>query len=148
MIYRLDCGMPAKQWTRAGPNDESASCLIKQITSEKSMLVTKKLIRASNAHTTRDVDRMDGDLPNGWAWVLVDQITSIATVGFQPAGPYLTATPNNRYSFHFCIADRSPSDLFGRKQRLMTLLPPDESDGERSICELFALVADRCCSAG
>ncbi len=72
----------------------------------------------------------------------------LAPVGFQPAGPYLTATPNTRYSFHVCIADRSPSDLFGRKQRLRTLLPPDESDGERSLCELFALVADRCGPAG
>jgi len=50
----------------------------------------------------------------------------LATVGFEPAGPYLTATSNTRYSFHVCIADRSPSDLFGRKQRLRTLLPPDE----------------------
>jgi len=50
----------------------------------------------------------------------------LATAGFQPAGPYLTATPNTRYSFHVCIADRSPSDLFGRKQRLTTLIPPDE----------------------
>ena len=48
----------------------------------------------------------------------------LATVGFQPAGPYLAATSSTRYSFHVCIADRSPSDLFGRKQRLRTLLPP------------------------
>ena len=62
----------------------------------------------------------------------------LATVGFQPAGPYLTATPNTRYSFHVCIADRSPSDLFGRKQRLRTLLPPDESPTESDLSTNFS----------
>ena len=61
------------------PNDEPASSLIEQITTEKSALVKRKVIRASNNHTKRNVDCLDGNLPQGWAWVLVDEITSIGT---------------------------------------------------------------------
>lgn len=61
------------------PNDEPASKLIHRITSEKSNLIKNKVIRATSAHTKRDHDCTDGELPNGWMWVQIDEITSVGT---------------------------------------------------------------------
>ena len=89
------------------PNDEPAEILVERITTEKSALVNRKLIRSSNSHTSRDIDRIDGRLPDGWAWVQVDQIASVGT-GSTPLKserdyyangdiPWVTSASTNNY---------------------------------------------------
>ena len=89
------------------PNDEPSEFLVERITTEKSALVNRKLTRSSNSHTSRDIDRIDGRLPDGWAWVQVDQIASVGT-GSTPLKserdyyangdiPWVTSASTNNY---------------------------------------------------
>jgi type I restriction enzyme S subunit len=89
------------------PENEPADVLIERIITEKSALVNGKLMRSSNSHTTRDIDQIDGELPHGWAWTRIEEITSIGT-GSTPLKsekdyyangdiPWVTSAATNNY---------------------------------------------------
>ncbi|EJG0938194.1 restriction endonuclease subunit S [Vibrio parahaemolyticus] len=63
------------------PNDEPASELLKRIAEEKAQLVKEKKIKKQKALPPISEDEKPFELPNGWEWVNLQDITLLITDG-------------------------------------------------------------------
>ena len=75
------------------PNDQPASELLKEIEKEKEKLIKEGKIKASKLLSEIKPDEIPCDLPNGWKWVILDDIVSKIGSGSTPRGgkeSYLT----------------------------------------------------------
>ncbi len=61
------------------PNDEPASALLERISAEKARLVAENKIRKSKPLPPIGADEIPFDLPEGWEWVRLDNISDIGT---------------------------------------------------------------------
>ena len=61
------------------PRDEPAGELARKIIQEKADLIAAKKLKKSSSHTKRDRGTQDWELPVGWVWTIVDDLTSVGT---------------------------------------------------------------------
>ena len=77
------------------PNDEPASELLKRIKTEKEQLIKDGKIKKEKPLPKITKDEIPYDLPQGWQWVRLGEITSIARGGSpRPIQAYLTNDAN------------------------------------------------------
>ena len=77
------------------PNDEPASELLKRIKAEKEQLIKDGKIKKEKPFPPITQDEIPYDLPQGWQWVRLGEITSIARGGSpRPIQAYLTNDAN------------------------------------------------------
>ena len=77
------------------PQDEPASELLKRIKAEKKQLIKDGKIKKEKPLTPITQDEIPYDLPQGWQWVRLGEITSIARGGSpRPIQAYLTNDAN------------------------------------------------------
>ena len=77
------------------PQDEPASELLKRIKAEKEQLIKDGKIKKEKPLTPITQDEIPYDLPQGWQWVRLGEITSIARGGSpRPIQAYLTNDAN------------------------------------------------------
>ena len=72
-------GKLTKSWRKANPNIESASTLLKHIKVEKEKLIKEKKIKKEKPLQEILKDEIPFDLPEGWTWCKVGEITNIGT---------------------------------------------------------------------
>ena len=74
------------------PNDEPASVLLERVKAEKERLIAEgKIKRSKKSASSSDKPHYPFEIPNGWAWTLLSDITSIGT----------GATPSTRVSAYY-----------------------------------------------
>jgi type I restriction enzyme S subunit len=66
------------------PNDQPASELLKEIEKEKQKLIKEGKIKASKPLPEIKHDEIPYDLPKGWEWVRLEQLTQVITKGSSP----------------------------------------------------------------
>lgn len=73
------------------PNDEPAAKLLERIAEEKAQLIKEKKIKKQKALPPISDDEMPFELPNGWEWVRLQNITSKITDGDHKTPPRIDA---------------------------------------------------------
>ena len=83
------------------PNDESASVLLKKIAAEKEQLIKDKKIKKQKPLPPIGDDEKPFDLPNGWAWVRLQDLVTLlgdglhGTPNYDERGEYFFVNGNN-----------------------------------------------------
>ena len=65
-------------------NDEPASILLEKIKKEKDRLIKEKKIKKENSLPPISEDEIPYELPNGWEWIRLGEITQLITKGSSP----------------------------------------------------------------
>jgi len=73
------------------PNDEPASVLLEKIAAEKEQLIKDKKIKKQKVLPTISEDEKSFELPNGWEWVILQNITSKITDGDHQTPPRISS---------------------------------------------------------
>src|SRR5262249_27096084 len=67
-------------------NDEPASVLLEKIRAEKERLVQEKKIKKGEPVPPVEADEIPFDLPQGWEWIRLEEITQKLGAGSTPLG--------------------------------------------------------------
>ena len=77
-------------------NDESASVLLEKIATEKEQLIKEGKIKKQKPSSPITNDEVPFDLPDGWEWIRLQEITTLLGDGLHGTPEY---TPNEKYYF-------------------------------------------------
>ena len=86
-------GQLTAPWRRAHPDTEPAGVLLEQIQAEKARLVQEKQIKKQKALPPIEAEEVPFELPEGWVWCRLGEVTTIGGGKRVPAGYKLKKVP-------------------------------------------------------
>lgn len=100
------------------PNDEPASIVLEKIKKEKDQLVKEKKIKKEKSLPLITTEEIPFELPNGWEWTRIGDITTIKGGKRLPPGYQLTETPTQH--IYIRVSDMKNNTIVDNDLRYIT----------------------------